>query len=125
MVYLLNVYYWQSRADYILLSAIYSLFGGGTTFLIGLYSYLADITTTDTRTSRWNITYPARILLALCYRVSILDVAFIVGFTSGNFLSAPLYESLGFYGTFGISLALYCLIFFFILFFLKESRYLV
>jgi len=52
VVYLLNVYYWGASADYILLSAIYSLFGGNTTFLIGLYSYLADITTPDTRTSR-------------------------------------------------------------------------
>ena len=58
VVYLLNVYYWQSRADYILLSAIYSLFGGDTTFLIGMYSFLADITTTDTRTSRSGHTRP-------------------------------------------------------------------
>lgn len=106
VVYLLNVYYWQSRADYILLSAIYSLFGGDTTFLIGMYSFLADITTTDTRTSR----------------VAILDASYIVGYSFGNFLSAPVYESLDFYGTFGISLAIYCLNFSFIFFFLNESR---
>ena len=55
--------------------------------------------------------------------MSVLDVAIIVGFTAGNYLSAPLYESLGFYGTFGISMALYALNFLFILLFLKESRY--
>ena len=72
IIYLVNVYYWvrmllqycivkvfyQSRffkdasADYVLVTSVYSLFGGGTTFLIGVYSYLADITTPEARTSR-------------------------------------------------------------------------
>ena len=42
----------DASADYVLMTAIYSLFGGGTTFLIGVYSYLADITTPEARTSR-------------------------------------------------------------------------
>ena len=32
----------DARADYILFGAVYSMFGGMTTFLIGLYSYVAD-----------------------------------------------------------------------------------
>ena len=107
VVYLLNVYYWGASADYILLSAIYSLFGGNTTFLIGLYSYLADITTSESRTSR----------------LSVLDVGLISGFTTGNFLSAPLYQSLGLNGVFGITAGIYSLGFIFVLFFLPESRF--
>ena len=67
---------------------------------------------------------PSQLQLQLCFvcRVSILDVAFILGYTAGNYLSAPLYQSLGFYGTFGISLLLYCINFLFIYLFLEESR---
>ena len=107
IVYLLNVYYWEASADFLLFSATYSLFGGGTTFLIGLYSYLADLSTSQSRTSR----------------LSVLDVALISGFTTGNFLSAPLYQSLGFSGIFGLSAGIYFLDFLFVLFFLAESRF--
>ena len=106
-MYLLNVYYWEASADFILFSASYSLFGGGTTFLIGLYSYLADVTTSETRTSR----------------LSVLDVGLISGYTTGNFLSAPLYQSLGFNGVFGITAGIYSLNFIFVLLFLPESRF--
>ena len=106
-MYLLNVHYWRASADFILFSASSSLFGGGTTFYIGLYSYLADITTSGSRTSR----------------LSVLDVAMIGGYTSGIYLSAPLYQSLGFNGVFGITAGIYTLDFFFVLFFLAESRY--
>ena len=106
-MYLLNVYYWEARADFLLFAASYSLFGGNTTYLIGLYSYLADITSSDSRTSR----------------LSVLDVSSISGFTAGIYLSAPLYQSLGFYGIFGITAGIYSLDFFFVLFFLAESRY--
>ena len=106
-MYLLNVYYWRASADFLLFSASSSLFGGGTTFYIGLYSYLADITTSGSRTSR----------------LSVLDVAMIGGYTSGIYLSAPLYQSLGFNGVFGITAGIYSLNFFFVLFFLSEPRF--
>ena len=96
-----------ASADFILFAASYSLFGGNTTFFIGLYSYLADVTTSDSRTSR----------------LSLLDVAMISGFTTGIFLSAPLYQSLGFNGVFGITAGIYSLDFFFVLFFLAEPRF--
>jgi len=105
-VYIANVYFWSARAEYNLISALYSLFGGTTTLLIGVYSYIADTTTTDTRTSR----------------VAVLDVAIIGGYTAGNFLSAVVYENWGFYGTFGTTICLLVAVFFFILFCLDESR---
>jgi len=104
--YIANVYFWSARAEYNLLSALYSLFGGNTTLLIGVYSYIADTTDTQTRTSR----------------VAVLDVGLIVGYTSGNFLSAIVYENWGFYGTFGTTMCLHVVVFFFILCCLDESR---
>jgi len=105
-VYIFNVYFWNANAYYILFSSIYSLFGGTTTLLIGVYSYIADTTSTETRTSR----------------VAILDVAIIGGWTSGNFLSAVVYENWGFYGNFGITIALLVFDLLFITIFLEESR---
>jgi len=106
VVYIANVYFWSASAQYILLSAMYSFFGGTTTLLIGVYSFIADTTSTETRTTR----------------VAVLDVAIITGWTSGNFLSAIVYEYCGFYGTFGTTIGLLVLVFLFILFCLEESR---
>eukprot|EP00092_Neocalanus_flemingeri_P012562 GFUD01013540.1.p1 GENE.GFUD01013540.1~~GFUD01013540.1.p1 ORF type:complete len:490 (+),score=71.29 GFUD01013540.1:897-2366(+) len=105
-VYIFNVYFWSASAQYILLSAIYSIFGGTTTLLIGVYSYIADTTSKEARTTR----------------VAVLDVAIIIGWTSGNFVSAIVYEEWGFYGTFGTTIVLLALDFLFILFCLEESR---
>ena len=51
-----------------------------------------------------------------------MDVSFIVGYTSGNFSSAIVYEKFGFNGTFGISLGLLCINFAYMYFFIEESR---
>ena len=107
-----------------LVTAVYSLFGGGTTFLIGIYSYLADITTTEARTSRWysDPVHERQLIKFTSCRVSILDVSFITGYTIGNFCSAIVFEKLGFSGTFGISIGLMVFNFLYIYFFIDESR---
>ena len=104
--YLANVYFWKASADYILLAASYALFGGNTTFLIGLYSYVADTSTTESRTSR----------------VSVVDVALLAGVLVGTFASAPVFEKFGFTGTFGLTLALLVINFLYIFICLEESR---
>ena len=62
-------------------------------------------------------------LLYFLVRVAIMDVAIIGGWTSGNFLSAIVYENWGFYGNFGITIALLVFDLFFIAIFLEESRF--
>ena len=108
-------------------SAVYSLFGGGTTLLIGVYSYLVDTTTTEARTSRYLViigtTFQICNLSTINPRVSLLDVCFITGYTIGNFCSAIVFEKLGFNGTFGISIGLMVFNFLYINFFIDESRY--
>ena len=95
-----------ARAEYLLISSVYSLFGGSTTILIGVYSFISDTSSVDTRT----------------VRVALLDVAMVAGYTTGNFLSAPVYEQWGFYGSFGSSLLFLTADFLFVIFVLQESR---
>ena len=40
------------NSNYLMFTSIYSLFGGGLTYSIGLYSYVADTSSTRSRTSR-------------------------------------------------------------------------
>ena len=40
------------NSNYMMLSSIYSLFGGGTTYSIALHLYVADTSSTRSRTSR-------------------------------------------------------------------------
>ena len=40
------------NSNYIMLTSIYSLFGGGTAYSIGLHSYVADTSSIQSRTSR-------------------------------------------------------------------------
>ena len=40
------------NSNYMMLTSIYSLFGGGTAYSIGLHSYVADTSSIQSRTSR-------------------------------------------------------------------------
>jgi len=88
LAYIANVYFWSLPSCYLLLCCLYSLGGGTTTLLMGVYSMLADTTQAAARTTR----------------VSILDVTIILGWTLGNFLSAIVYQHFGYYGTFGLTI---------------------
>ena len=99
LVYLANVFFWVSiidyginlvtfldaeyfhpfqslPAEYLLLSSLYCLGGGSVTLYLGIYSSLADSTSSSSRTAR----------------VSILDVAIILGWSLGNLLSAIVFQ---------------------------------
>ena len=54
--------------------------------------------------------------------VSVVDVALSSGYTIGNFLSAIVYESWGFSGAFGLTIAVNAVNFGFIFLCLPESR---
>ena len=63
-----NLHWWEElRAEYLLISGVAGLTGGYVCFNIGVYSYMADITTSTTRT----------------YRMSILNGIFSLGFVGG------------------------------------------
>ncbi|XP_018800465.1 PREDICTED: solute carrier family 46 member 3 [Bactrocera latifrons] len=83
-----------------------SLSGGWFTMLMGVFSYIADITTEEERT----------------LRIGILNVCFSVGVPIGMAFSGLLLKQIGFYGVFSISASLYLFSFLYGLFFLAEPR---
>ncbi|XP_037938509.1 tetracycline resistance protein, class A-like [Teleopsis dalmanni] len=105
---MLCVYYERTPMQVVALaeSIAPSLSGGWFTMLMGVFSYIADITTEEQRT----------------LRVGILNVCFSVGVPIGMAFSGVLLKKIGFYGIFSISATLYLLSFFYGLFYLPESR---
>ncbi|XP_037726516.1 solute carrier family 46 member 3 [Drosophila subpulchrella] len=81
-----------------------SLSGGWFTMLMGVFSYIADITTEEDRT----------------LRIGILNVCFSVGVPIGMAFSGVLLKQIGFYGVFSISAAFYVIAFVYGFFFLEE-----
>ncbi len=86
LMYILNTYFSHWKAEYVLLSAIGSMCGGFTCFLVGIYAYIADKTALRSRTSR----------------VAFVDLFVFLGFPVGSFLSAPLFKAGGYYLVFSL-----------------------
>ncbi|KAH8356573.1 hypothetical protein KR200_006576 [Drosophila serrata] len=103
---MLCVYFEQAPMEAAALTeAIFpSLSGGWFTMLMGVFSYIADITTEEERT----------------LRIGILNVCFSVGVPIGMAFSGVLLKQIGFYGVFSISAAFYVIAFVYGFFFLDE-----
>ena len=85
-IYVINAYQTSLPGEFLLLASIGSLFGGWTAFLIGVYSYISDVSTGQART----------------YRIALIDLFTYVGYPLGTFLSGPLYKYGGYYTVFGL-----------------------
>ncbi|KOB72195.1 Adenylate cyclase, partial [Operophtera brumata] len=85
-----------------------ALTGGWVTMFLGVFSYLGDITSKETRT----------------FRMGILSMCMTVGFPIGMGLSGVLLKLLGFYGVFLVSGGLQFLNFCYVLFFLEDHTWL-
>jgi len=106
LYWLLNIYYFHWPAKYLLVNGVFSIFGGFVSFLIGMYSYLADITSVRSRTTR----------------IGLLDIFLYAGVPAGTFLSAYLFKAAGYFGIYGVTLAIQIFVFFYISFFIKDTR---
>jgi len=106
LIWILNVYYFEWPAKYLLATCLYSFFGGITCLLIGMYSYLADITSLRSRTTR----------------IGLLDIFLFAGIPSGSFLSAYIYEHFGYYGVFFTALAIQIICILYITIKIKDTR---
>jgi len=104
-LFLFNVLYWELRAEYILFCSMYALFGGSTSFMIGLYSHTCEISCEKSRTSR----------------ISILDATVAASMGVSGFLSAYIYSYGGYVAIYLIAIALVVLDLGLVLFFLKTS----
>lgn len=82
------------------------LTGGWFTMMMGVFSYIADITTEEERT----------------LRIGILNVCFSLGVPFGMAFSGILLKKIGFYGVFTTSATLYLLSFLYGCFILKEPQ---
>lgn len=85
-----------------------ALTGGWVTMFLGVFSYLGDITSRETRT----------------FRMGILSMCMTVGFPIGMGLSGVLLKLLGFYGVFFVSGGLQFINFCYVFFFLEDHTWL-
>uniref|UniRef100_A0A182SS61 Major facilitator superfamily (MFS) profile domain-containing protein n=1 Tax=Anopheles maculatus TaxID=74869 RepID=A0A182SS61_9DIPT len=81
-----------------------ALTGGWFTMFMGVFSYIADVTTTEERT----------------LRIGIVNLCFSLGVPIGMAFSGILLKQIGFYGVFSISASLYLVAFFYGAFVVKE-----
>jgi len=88
LIYLLNVYFKDWPACWLLLTSVYCLAGGFTTSMLALYSILASTTPTNLRTTR----------------IGFLHVITTGGWVAGNLLAPPVFHKWSYYGTFASSL---------------------
>ena len=104
--WLANVHFMDWPAHYLLVSGVFNIFGGFTVFLIGAYSFMADVTHPTSRTTR----------------IAIFDIFFFAGVPFGTFLSGCLYKYSGYFGIFGTILILQVLIVVYIIVFIRDTR---
>lgn len=102
----LNLSTWRMEISGIAESLFPALTGGITVMMMSVYSYIADVTTPENRTFRFGLVH---ILAA-----SISSI--------GYAISGILYQSIGFYGVFTISIIIHLTGFFYCVFYIKEPR---
>ncbi|XP_035435164.2 proton-coupled folate transporter-like [Spodoptera frugiperda] len=89
-----------------LIEALPSLTGGYSIALMGSYSYIADLTTVESRT----------------FRIGLVGIIVTLGIPFGTSISGYLTEAVGYYGIFSINLGLYLLGFIYTYFRIKNVR---
>ncbi|CAB3983511.1 solute carrier family 46 member 3-like [Paramuricea clavata] len=106
---ILNAHFYDASPVYLLYGNILSgIFGGFSTILMALFSYMADITKDKSNRT---------------LRIGLLESMTFVGGATGELISGVLIEKLGFMAPFITILSLITIIIFYILFVLKESYF--
>ncbi|KAL9955023.1 hypothetical protein ACROYT_G042623 [Oculina patagonica] len=104
--YMLNVAYFSLDVNFILIGVCISgFFGGFTTTLLGVFSYISDITDKSQRT----------------LRVAVLESMIFLGGAVGNLIGGVLVQHGGFIAAFGLCLGLSVIVILYISFILPES----
>ncbi|XP_078350899.1 lysosomal proton-coupled steroid conjugate and bile acid symporter SLC46A3-like [Oculina patagonica] len=106
--YMLNVAYFSLHVNFILIGVCISgFFGGFATTLLGVFSYISDITDKSQRT----------------LRVAVLESMIFMGGTVGNLVGGVLVEHHGFMAAFGLCLGANVLVILYVSFILPESYF--
>ena len=96
LTFLVNVYFFDELVvEFLWIETLSSYFGGWTLLYLGAYGYIADTTSEKSRT----------------LRIVVMDGVGSVAETIGGVLNGYLFGALGYYGSFGASLACYILAF--------------
>ncbi|XP_023327444.1 solute carrier family 46 member 3 isoform X2 [Eurytemora carolleeae] len=106
VVWIFNAYYKDSSAMFLLFTSVSSLFGGYVCLLVGVFSYLSDVTTIRERTSR----------------LAALDFCFFGGVPAGTFASGYVFKYFGYYGIFGSVAVCQVISALYVTFFIEETR---
>ena len=106
--YMLNVAYFSLDVNYILIGVCISgFFGGFATTLLGVFSYISDITDKSQRT----------------LRVAILESMIFLGGAVGNLIGGVIVDHYGYIAAFGLCLGLTIIVIMYISFILPESYF--
>ena len=106
--YMLNAGYFSLDVNFILIGVCISgFFGGFATTLLGVFSYISDITDKSQRT----------------LRVAILESMIFLGGTVGNLIGGVLVEHQGFMAAFGLCLGLNVIVILYVSLILPESYF--
>ena len=106
--YMLNVKFFSLDVNFILIGVCISgFFGGFATTLLGVFSYISDITDKSQRT----------------LRVAILESMIFLGGTVGNLIGGVLVEHEGFMAAFGLCLGLSAIVILYVSLILPESYF--
>lgn len=102
----MNITKWPMEVAGLAESLFPALTGSLTIMMMSVYSYIAEVSNLETRT----------------FRIGLVHIIAAAVAPIGYSLSGVLFENIGFYGVFSISLILFALAFFYAIFYVKEPR---
>lgn len=104
-----SIFFDELPPEALMLEVLKDWFGGSSCIFLGVYSYIADVSTLKDRTAR----------------LALIDCVYFVTMTIASFASGKIYVSVGYTVVYGISTGFHLLSFFYVFFVLQEPQDLI